>query len=561
MPSDPIEDLLDAYDPATEALLDEYDPSVEAAAAEPAVEGIPDPSGIERTESAARGALQGASFGLGDEGAAVFAALMGGDPLLGVKFDGETFADRYKQAETYFRARNAAAKEAAPGTYLGGELVGGAVAPGGMAIKAASKVKGLAKVGQLAKSGAKSGAVAGFGYSESDHPVEAFGSTLGGGVVGALANPAVAGLGALATVPLKAMGKATRRAADAALLRMSGAQKADLRAVGGIERGLSAAREGLEEGLLKPWDVLPGTMTRQAERVTEYANRATDSIVSALDEAGATVPVGPLRQVLQDAATHAGQMPRTRAPALRMIENVIADIDDMAGSSGQVSARHLQVAKEAIDEMISTWDPSARSKMAQNLARSLYGAVRQAQEEAVASAPSGLGLGAYQAAKRSSQLARVLETFQQSFEKRRANQLSPVGGLPGSGGAIAGLMQAFGHGDPLSGLAIFGGTQAALSPRVQALGLLGLENALDVPSRMVESGPAAMIARSLINRVIGGHTDELSEEILTPPPTNYGSGTIEDYMRARAQRRQEEEEARRRSIVEGLGIAPLGALR
>ena len=108
-----------------------------------------------RAGSAVRGAAQGASFGFGDELAALPAVLPGG----------ETYGD----AVGRIRDGNRAAKERHPLTYFGGEL-SGAVATGGT---------GLARMGAV-KGGAAGGAAYGAGSAEGG-----LGDRAKGGAVGA----------------------------------------------------------------------------------------------------------------------------------------------------------------------------------------------------------------------------------------------------------------------------------------------------------------------------------------------------------------------------------------
>lgn len=118
-----------------------------------------------RVESAGRGALQGATAGFADEGAAFFDALIPGlsravnkDVLAGAPGDA-SFGDRYRTARDYYRGVNTQAREANPGSYLAGE-VGGALIP----IPGA----GAASGGRALLRAGGQGAVQGVGYSGAD---------------------------------------------------------------------------------------------------------------------------------------------------------------------------------------------------------------------------------------------------------------------------------------------------------------------------------------------------------------------------------------------------------
>lgn len=123
-------------------------------------------------EAMLRGAGQGATFGFSDEAIGGVKSLMP---------DGKSYAEE-RDAE---RAKNAKAQKAFPGTYLTGELAGGAVLPLGAGKSAATIVGALGK-GSLM--GAISGGVSGAGYNERKENMVgdvakgvAIGGVLGGG--------------------------------------------------------------------------------------------------------------------------------------------------------------------------------------------------------------------------------------------------------------------------------------------------------------------------------------------------------------------------------------------
>jgi hypothetical protein len=116
-------------------------------------------------ESGVRGALQGASFGFGDEAAAAIDAALPSflrnkvsDEAVG---GGATYGERYQNARDYYRNRNASAEKANPGTYLAGQLTGAVAAPGGSLGAGAKGARAL--VAPVAQ-----GAAAGLGYSDAD---------------------------------------------------------------------------------------------------------------------------------------------------------------------------------------------------------------------------------------------------------------------------------------------------------------------------------------------------------------------------------------------------------
>ena len=161
---------------------------------------------VSRLESAVRGALQGVTFGLGDE---IYGGALGAYDKV---FGSGDFSGTYERERDAVRAANDRAQEANPGTYLAGELAGGLAVPLGAAkvgikgIQAANA--GLkARSAAAAKEGAIYGGAYGFGKAEGD-PVEqalsTAGGAAGGGVLGGVAPSAIGLVSAAARAPMQA---------------------------------------------------------------------------------------------------------------------------------------------------------------------------------------------------------------------------------------------------------------------------------------------------------------------------------------------------------------------
>jgi hypothetical protein len=147
-----------------------------------------------RGESGIRGALQGASFGFGDEAAAAIDAalprFLHNEVSREAVGSGETYGDRYRSARDYYRDRNAAAEEANPGTYLA-TLVTGAMAPTVLGGAPLTGARGLTVA-------AGQGALSGAGYSQADEGLGLARDISLGGALGAAGHGAGAALGAAA---------------------------------------------------------------------------------------------------------------------------------------------------------------------------------------------------------------------------------------------------------------------------------------------------------------------------------------------------------------------------
>jgi hypothetical protein len=448
-------------------------------------------------ESAVRGALQGASLGWGDELASYPAALIGGDPLLGLELPQETFGERRAAALEFFRAKNRGAQETNPALYLGGQVAGGLAVPGATGVIRSAALTGGARMAALAASGGTTGAIAGAGNAEGGVG-ERLGAGVRGGLIGAVVAPGMDAAVRAAAVPVAAAARGLRTGAGYALSRVAGGIQRDVAPAGGPAAFARAGLEGEARGLIRPWDVFPGAADRQAGRVADFARQSTDDIVAAIDDSGARVAVQPLQQVLHAASAELRQFPSANSAPLERVDGLIKDLGKLADPAGTVSARTLQSAKKTIDNLISTWDPTKRSSLAQDLNRALYRSVMEAQEQAVETSAGAGGRATYETAKRASSLAQKLERFQESFQARQANQLSNIGGLHGAVGGIA----AIGSGDLLTGLATYGATRALTSPRTAAIGLSAAARAARVLPAYAASPLNPLLARSGSNALI-----------------------------------------------------------
>lgn len=139
---------------------------------------LPEAAGPTKAQSFARGGLQGATMGFGDEAAA--AIDYGVSKIPGVRSFADLFHSAgpslanpdvsYAERRDAYRQANKEAKAANPFSYGAGEVAGGLatapVLPGGGGVKLIQGAKAAALQG--AKAGAQLGAAAGLGYSDAD---------------------------------------------------------------------------------------------------------------------------------------------------------------------------------------------------------------------------------------------------------------------------------------------------------------------------------------------------------------------------------------------------------
>lgn len=157
-------------------------------------------------ESLGRGAIQGATFGFGDE---IYGAGAGAYDKL---FGSGDFSGTYSKNRDEVRAANDAARESNPGTYFAGEIAGGVALPGaslrvgvkgGQLVNAGLKARSAA----AARTGAKYGAAYGLGTAEGDVVDQALGTVggaVGGGITGGLLPGAIQLGGAALRAPIQA---------------------------------------------------------------------------------------------------------------------------------------------------------------------------------------------------------------------------------------------------------------------------------------------------------------------------------------------------------------------
>jgi hypothetical protein len=163
-------------------------------------------SEVTSTESALRGAAQGASFGFADE-------IQGGalGAIESVR-QGGSFRDAYEAQRDLARAKYTAAQQANPLSYLGGQVAGGiagsALTPGagalGAGIRVASAIGGAGKAASIARgvvgagvAGAASGALTAAGESEAKTAGGIASDVAGGAGAGAAFGGVLGGVGKL----------------------------------------------------------------------------------------------------------------------------------------------------------------------------------------------------------------------------------------------------------------------------------------------------------------------------------------------------------------------------
>ncbi len=346
---------------------------------------------VDKSTSAARGAVQGASYGFGDEIAAAvdtgvskvpglreFAQMLHGDNL---PIDDPSLT--YSQRRDAYRAKNEQAQQANPKTYIAGELAGGLAAPipGGAAVKGATAG---AKIASVAKTGAKVGAAAGLGMSKADLTQGEYGKaatdTAIGAATGAVVAPVIHGAG-------KAVGAAldfvNPKAAEAA----KSAQRWIAKEIGGEVRGASTAtaRKQLADDAQNV-----SRIVLKDKGLREAIDNATEQSVEHLEHANGVV-ADRLSTVNKKLSPNWGKIDTALGEAAPTSGQVIGAVEENVAklrATGRTSDAAEADALEAIaGRLKKAKDWGAGSQVASKLSEDAQAAVAQLEKLSKAASP------------------------------------------------------------------------------------------------------------------------------------------------------------------------------
>jgi hypothetical protein len=444
------------------------------------------PAGPERstTEALARGGLQGASYGFGDEvSAAVDTGLSkfgrGVNRVLrGVGLEGDFNAglDRlgdagggqggglplssdagYQERRDAYRRRNAEAQASHPGAYLAGEVGGSLVAPGGAA-------KGTGLAGRTATFGAQ-GALAGAGHSEAED------------LVGVAKDAATSGAASAV------LGNVLHRVVGAA------PERVDRRILANISRGEAggAARDSLSRKVVaKAGDdatelnevlgrhptlkkVLAGSAASNPARAEKLSTKVINKLDDELTPTYQKIDKGPAVPKSDDVQRNLNLLRAELKDAgntgmADVVERFQGHITKHFAEGAKVTASQLRRLKGEIGEaaQLGQADPS----FATRAKRLIYGALNQTIEDAAANTP-GVSVARLRELNRdTSMLIAVRDTLADRATKAASGRTSLFQNLT-SAGLTGGGFAAGGVEGLLAGAAVDAGRRAAL-PLVRA---------------------------------------------------------------------------------------------
>lgn len=307
---------------------------------------------VGRTQSGVLGAMQGGSFGFGDEIAGAVSAVL--PEALRMEEDrkavapglsdlvkgsaGDTLADRYHRARDYYRQKNAAAQEANPGTYLTGQI-GGSVATG----------KGLPVKGVTgALSAAGQGLAQGAGYSNADSATGLAGDTALGGGLGLLGNAAGRLLGAATSK----VARTARGIADAARAR-AGVQAAE-EAAGVVQSAAGKLGGEMQKGSRQVENLMRLRESMTPQQAAIYDELVKRGIVPELQQSVAQSTLETLPEQAATIAARKAELAAAQQAAPAAAASRATDLLSTDEAKRQLAARAWRYGPPAIGSLVGS---------------------------------------------------------------------------------------------------------------------------------------------------------------------------------------------------------------
>ena len=310
------------------------------------------PHEVSRTESALRGAAQGASLGFEDELAGVGGAigtklgqasanpLEANNPELQAKMDAVSdqrgMGDLYRAARNDERAHNAAAEKANPYTYGGAGLVGAVSNP-------------ISAVGKGLQGAAKLGGLMGLGGSDSD--------LTEGDVKGAAVDTALGGAGGVGGALL---GKAVPKVWGAA----KNLGKKALTTLGPSMEAIDARLAGKAQPNAKSYPELAEDLGQTVNEDLKGQIKSKSAEAGEKLSAEADLPREYVTQTLDDAIKAQGKLV---GPADKQVAAALGALkEDLAQYPEQLSQKDIKTLVQKMDDNIN-WDDQSQNKLNRTL--------------------------------------------------------------------------------------------------------------------------------------------------------------------------------------------------
>jgi hypothetical protein len=325
----------------------------------------PSSNDISKSESAARGAAQGATLGFADE-------ISGGVEALWEKAQGNPteFGKLYQAARDESRANFESAQKANPKTYGSAEIGTGiatAFIPGMAAARGA-------KLASVAAKSAGIGAAAGTGYSEGETAGEVLTDTTIGAGLGGAASFAAPVIGKAAARG----GKALKRSAERFAARAIGAERGTIKKIG-QDKVQEAGRYALDNKIISPLANTDEKIARNnavKKNVMDQRQSAYDKI----DEAKAGT-FRPLEVATELEKKVIGDKNRSYLDTQELIKKLDPELENiLSRGEGSISMKDAQELVANLSRK-AKFDTS-RSTETNDLMKTVYSTVREAVNKA-----------------------------------------------------------------------------------------------------------------------------------------------------------------------------------
>jgi hypothetical protein len=415
-----------------------------------------------RAGAALRGGGQGLTMGFSDELRGLHGAseelsgqlgeAMGTPGKVLADYPGRPLADallrRYKADRDAARMEQRQAEETQPAAYRASEFAGGMLSP-----SPGSKAKGLARVAQMAKQGALTGAVAGAGLSEAGIGAASGEESRGlgglaadtaaggglGGLIGGTVGPAVARGG-------EKFADWLRRRSEESAMRASGLTAGinnKLRKLGITpEDARELGKAALDMGLVRAGGTPEDVANAAAEAMPRYGAAIEGTLAEATRRGGQADEMAAALKALARIEAEGIAMPGA-APALTTVQQraagkAIGLVEDIAGQ-GEVTPGSLEALNKLKSKAYGAVNWGDEAPEAERLYRAGTRGLREAIEEQVGAVEPQLADELRHANMRYGQLAELQPLAEAEAQRGMARQtFGPLGMM--AGGALGGIV-------------------------------------------------------------------------------------------------------------------------
>ncbi len=435
--------------------------------------------------SAVRGAAQGLSLGFGDE---IQGLMEAGGQAVGIKglgannFDQsfqkpklslDELRDAYIQARDEARGADKAAKEANPGSYFTGELVGGFAGAKKLPTPKVQNLKSAVGTGMAY------GGATGLGNSEADTVLGMAADTAVGLGIGAAGGAAAHGAGKAIDAGRSLAGRAGSKLKDLA-------EKSAVNATGATGKQASnfsddAGRELLDSKIVRFGDSQEKIAERAASAVKSAEGKISSSLEK-LENAGVKVDsndiYGSIRSKIKELKGDPSNADVVRGLEAEL-DNIILAADELGTTD--VGIKFAEQIKRGYNRKAGNWVDPEKGQ----IGKELYQTYRRGVEDAAKRADPATA-AVFEEGKRAYGL---MAPIKEAAERRAATTAqSPAGGLLDLGGMVGGFQAAGPIGGVVAPIA-----RRVVAPRIASTVAVSADQ---ISKRLLATAKGAELARS-----------------------------------------------------------------